>query len=167
MNHQQPLRKVQVDLDELCAAIDVASFEHRYFLDTETGEVILVSDMSDEDEVQQQLAKIDAADRGRYLEVPRAESHEGYGDMEDFVATLRDERLQELLEVAIQGRGAFRRFKDVLDLRASGCVAFKNVCQPIGQHDDPAETLRVERTKSAHRGTPSQLLVKRQSPAIG
>ena len=115
MNHKQPLRKVQVNLDELCAAIDDASFEHRYFLDTETGEVILVSDMSDEDEVQQQLAEIDAGDRGRYLEVPRAESHEGYRDMEDFVATLRDQRLQGLLEVAIQGRGAFRRFKDVLD----------------------------------------------------
>ena len=39
----------------------------------------------------------------------------GYRDMEDFRATVRDQRLQELLDVAIQGRGAFRRFKDVLE----------------------------------------------------
>ena len=114
MNDQNPSSNVQVDLDELCAAIDDASYEHRYLLDTETGEVILLSEMSDEDELQQQLAEIDAAGPGRYLEVPRAEPHAGYRDMEDFIATVGDERLQELLEVAIQGRGAFRRFKDVL-----------------------------------------------------
>jgi len=34
--------------------------------------------------------------------------------MEDFIATVEDEHLAELLEVAINGRGAFRRFKDVL-----------------------------------------------------
>lgn len=34
--------------------------------------------------------------------------------MEDFIATMEDEHLAELLEVAIQGKGAFRRFKDVL-----------------------------------------------------
>lgn len=34
--------------------------------------------------------------------------------MEDFIPTVRDERLQELLDVAIQGRGAFHRFKEVL-----------------------------------------------------
>jgi hypothetical protein len=34
VNDEQPLRKVPVDLDELCAAFDDASYEHRYFLDT-------------------------------------------------------------------------------------------------------------------------------------
>jgi hypothetical protein len=34
--------------------------------------------------------------------------------MADFIATVEDERLAELLEVAINGKGAFRRFKDVL-----------------------------------------------------
>jgi len=46
--------------------------------------------------------------------VPRAESHEDYQDMGDFIATIRDERLQDRLWDAIRGRGAFRRFKDVL-----------------------------------------------------
>lgn len=77
MNDEQPLRKVRVDLDELCAVLDDSSYEHTYFLDTETGEVILASEMFDKDEMQQQFDEIDAADSGRYLQVPRADSHEG------------------------------------------------------------------------------------------
>ena len=34
--------------------------------------------------------------------------------MQDYVATVKDEHLAELLEVALNGKGAFRRFKDVL-----------------------------------------------------
>jgi hypothetical protein len=34
--------------------------------------------------------------------------------MVDFVETVRDGHLRELLEVASRGQGAFRRFKDVL-----------------------------------------------------
>ncbi len=50
----------------------------------------------------------------RFVAVPHVDSHEAYGDMEDFIATVRNPHLRELLEVAIMGRGAFRRFKDVL-----------------------------------------------------
>ncbi len=50
----------------------------------------------------------------RFIEIPRMDSHEGYRDMQDFIATVTDPYLQRLLEVAIMGRGAFRRFKDVL-----------------------------------------------------
>jgi hypothetical protein len=112
MNDQQPRRKVPVNLDELRFAAEDASPEHRYFLDTETGEVIPVSEWFDD--AGKQLAEIDEAEPGRYLQVPRAGSHEGYADMQDFIDTVSDEHLHELLDVAIQGRGAFRRFKDVL-----------------------------------------------------
>ncbi len=91
-----------------------ASYEHHYFLDTETGEVILISEYDDDEESSQRLEAIDKAEPGRYLQVPRAESSDGYEDMQVFIDTVSDKRLQELLEVAIQGKGAFRRFKDVL-----------------------------------------------------
>jgi predicted nucleotidyltransferase len=61
-------------------------------------------------------------DRGLRLVEP-IEPSEAYGDMEDFVETVRDPRARDLLERAISGRGAFRRFKDALyefpDLRAA------------------------------------------------
>jgi hypothetical protein len=50
----------------------------------------------------------------RYVRVPHLDSPTGYRDMEDFIGTVEDAHLRDLLEVAIQGRGAFRRFKDVL-----------------------------------------------------
>jgi predicted nucleotidyltransferase len=50
----------------------------------------------------------------RYIRVPETDSHEAYRDMESFISTVQDERLQNLLWQAIRGRGAFRRFKDVL-----------------------------------------------------
>lgn len=51
----------------------------------------------------------------RFVEVPQTESREAYGDMEDFVGLVGSERLGDRLGRAIEGRGAFRRFKDVLD----------------------------------------------------
>lgn len=50
----------------------------------------------------------------RYLMVPQIPSYEAYTDMEAFIDTVRNRRLQERLARAIRGRGAFRRFKDVL-----------------------------------------------------
>ena len=50
----------------------------------------------------------------RYERIQKVESYEGYRDMEDFIATVEEQHLVELLEVAINGKGAFRRFKDVL-----------------------------------------------------
>jgi hypothetical protein len=114
VNDEQPRRKVRVDLEELRFAMEDASYEHRYFLDTETGDVILASELFDDEEAQRQLADIDEAEPGRYLQVVPADSREGYDDMQDFIDTVSDEHLQEVLDVAIQGRGAFRRFKDVL-----------------------------------------------------
>ncbi len=66
---------------------------------------------------KQQVLVADAVEAGygtRFIAVPRVDSHEAYGDMEDFIATVRNPRIRELLDVAIMGRGAFRRFKDVL-----------------------------------------------------
>jgi hypothetical protein len=50
----------------------------------------------------------------RFVQIPTADSHEGYRDMEDFVATVKDDRIVELLQVALRGRRPFRRFKDAL-----------------------------------------------------
>jgi hypothetical protein len=79
----------------------------------ETGEILFISDYMDDEEVGRLRDKI-GENPDRYKPIPKAESHEGYEDMEDFIATAEDEHLRELLEVAINGKGAFRRFKDVL-----------------------------------------------------
>ena len=63
------------------------------------------------------LIKADRVEAGfgdRFISITSEGSHEGYRDMEAFIATVRNRRLQERLERAISGRGAFRYFKDVL-----------------------------------------------------
>jgi hypothetical protein len=92
VNDEQPRRKVRVDLEELRFAMEDASYEHRYFLDTEAGDVILASEMFDDEETQPQLTEIDEAEPGRYLQVLRTDSREGYDDMQDFIDTVSDER---------------------------------------------------------------------------
>lgn len=58
--------------------------------------------------------EIEADFGSRYIGIPKATSREGYRDMEDFIYTVEDKHLQDLLSVAIDGKGAFRRFKNVL-----------------------------------------------------
>jgi hypothetical protein len=50
-----------------------------------------------------------------FIEIPQVDSREGYQDMEAFIETVSNRHVRELLEVAIRGKGAFRRFKDVLN----------------------------------------------------
>jgi hypothetical protein len=58
--------------------------------------------------------QIEANFGSRYITIPSAEPGEGYRDMEAFISTVRNPHLQERLDRAISGRGAFRYFKDVL-----------------------------------------------------
>ena len=70
---------------------------------------------------KQAILEADRVEAGygvRYVSLPQSDSHEAYRDMEDFIDTLdseRSERLRDRLRRAIQGRGAFRRFKGVLE----------------------------------------------------
>jgi predicted nucleotidyltransferase len=96
-----------VDLDDLANALEDHSWEHSWWLDPGSGEVVLWSDYSREQ------GEPDPESRG-LIPIGPVPSHEGYGDMEDFIARVRDPRPRELLERAIEGRGAFRRFKDTL-----------------------------------------------------
>jgi len=106
-------KTLKIYLDELCSVMEDSSYEHDYYLDLKTGEIVLVSDWMDEEEGEKLRDRIDS-NPDRYEQIPKVESYEAYQDMEDFIATVEDAHLAELLGVAINGRGAFRRFKDVL-----------------------------------------------------
>ena len=58
--------------------------------------------------------RIEAGFGNRFIAIPAEGPHEGYRDMEAFMTTVRNRRLQERLERAISGRDAFQYFKDVL-----------------------------------------------------
>ena len=53
-------------------------------------------------------------DPDAFITIHSLGSGPGYRDMRDFIATVEDPALAERLRRAIEGRGAFRRFKDVV-----------------------------------------------------
>jgi hypothetical protein len=65
-------------------------------------------------EILRDADRIEADYSSRFITIPSQSSSEGYRDMEAFIATAHNPRLQEQLERAISGRGAFRYFNDVL-----------------------------------------------------
>jgi hypothetical protein len=71
----------------------------------------------------------------RTVRVPHVETREAYHDLEEFISTVQNSGKRARLEAAVSGRGAFRRFKDVVhndtDLR-DDWHAFKR--QRLQQH---------------------------------
>ena len=62
----------------------------------------------------QNADRIEAGFGSRFIAIPQEGADVGYRDMEAFINTVSNRRLQEHLERALSGRGAFRSFKDVL-----------------------------------------------------
>lgn len=56
----------------------------------------------------------DELESDRWMDVP-GDSRDAWQDMADFAAAVEDDHVRELLAVAIEGRGAFSRFKSALD----------------------------------------------------
>ena len=111
---EQKMRKVKANLSELTDAFDDCRIGYEYYLDLETGKLLLVSDeFMDINETKKVYEKLDDEPE-RYLSIPTESSREGYQDMVAFTESLEDENLKEKLWIALNGRGAFRRFKDVL-----------------------------------------------------
>ena len=106
-------KTLKIDLDELYDAMENSSYEAEYYLDLKTGEILFVSEDMDDEETGKLKNQIEE-ELDRYEPISKAESFERYRDMQAFIATVEDDHLSELLEVAINGKGAFRRFKDVL-----------------------------------------------------
>ncbi len=99
------LELAQIDLSELAEALEDHSYEHEWYIDRATGEILMRSDHVDD------VEDLEGRDLVAIASTP---SDEGYQDLVDFSTRVRDHRARDLLMRAIEGRGAFRRFKDTL-----------------------------------------------------
>jgi hypothetical protein len=104
-----PPRQVPVAWEALEDAFENNAPEVHSYLHLETGDVIrIVEGITDPGMHSRVMA--DPA----YLRVEPVSSRTQYRWMERFIATVEDGELREKLSLAIEGKGAFRRFKDVL-----------------------------------------------------
>jgi hypothetical protein len=89
--------------------------------DEEGNRVVTLEDYlqqrDDPDWQKEMMLEADRVEQGygtRYIRVERDDPYDDYRAMERFIGTVGDAHLRERLWNAIQGRGAFRRFKDLL-----------------------------------------------------
>jgi hypothetical protein len=137
------MHKLKINRMDFELAFELNSYETTAYLDIETGKVVFVedyavnlldefvnneeslvnisltlqarSDLSETDREQlMDAARVEVDIANRYQMIPKQDSRDGYRDMQEYIESLEDEHLCELLEVAIQGSGAFRRFKDTI-----------------------------------------------------
>jgi Uncharacterised protein family (UPF0158) len=99
-----------LDLEEIGNALaDQTDYEHRWLINPKTGEIAFwTADTGIDGQTPAELDELDL------VCIDPLPSWVWYQDMADFADTITDERAGRRLARAIQGKGAFRRFKDEL-----------------------------------------------------
>ncbi|MDQ0897759.1 MULTISPECIES: UPF0158 family protein [unclassified Paenibacillus] len=120
-------KKATVKLDDLINEIDIQMDETFTYINTHTGEVITLTReeiraAEDEEPLEKfpdwQRENIETAikiiedENDVYLDFTLRNEYHEYEIIEEFIGTLSEDEVREELFGAIQGRGAFRRFKD-------------------------------------------------------
>ena len=116
---------VQVKLKDIIEGLDFQSDEQSSFLNLTTGEVVSITDeelraaeeeqpFEDFPEWQHDAIRIagEIIEMDHYLPLPDRFEINEYRIMERFCLSIDDEDMRDDLCDAIRGRGAFRRFKD-------------------------------------------------------
>ncbi len=122
------MKKLKVSLNMITGLMEMRGSEDAYYLDLETGETVVIpsdlvyhdfdkeddSSLPDWEKDLVPIAKEIDAGSERYQPIPESDSRDAYDDMVRFVETVTDENLREKLYIALDGQGAFRRFKNVI-----------------------------------------------------
>ena len=121
------INKKPVKLDELVGEIEILINGTFTYINIQTGEVITLSEeeiraaenekpienFPDWQKENIEKAKEILEDEDEiYLDFTLRDEYHEYEIIEEFIGTISEEEIREALYEAIQGRGAFRRFKD-------------------------------------------------------
>ena len=117
--------KATVNLEEVLEAIEMRTRESNYFYHKKSGEIYYITDdelrdaedgidISEYPEWQQESLKtaIDIFSTDDYIKLPDDYEINDYKIMEDFCYSIEDKELRNEMTNAIDGKGAFRIFKD-------------------------------------------------------
>jgi Uncharacterised protein family (UPF0158) len=105
-----PMTSLKINLDDMIQALTTRFeiVEGGFYLDIETGEILLSTEGVDEDLPE------DLEDNPRYHLIDPLVSHESFQIMEDFVDSLGETKEADRLQGALNRRKPFRQFKDTL-----------------------------------------------------
>lgn len=119
---------IRVKLDDIIEGLESQSDESHSFLDKRTAEVVCISDeemqaAEDDEPIEDfpdwqqglvRIAKEIVEETGDYIALPTKFDINEYSIMERFCLSLDDSEMSEALYSAINGRGAFGRFKNAI-----------------------------------------------------
>ncbi|MBN2381860.1 hypothetical protein JXQ70_03170 [bacterium] len=104
------MKKLKIDWNNLIDAYSSEQEDFRCYFDTNSGTVVWKSSevmaKANQSEMKSGLQHL--------IEVPTISSREGWELMMDFIERVANPALKNKLMGSIQGKGAFRRFKDIL-----------------------------------------------------
>ena len=120
--------EARVKLSEIIEGLEFQSDESSSFLNTKTGEVVLMTDYAmraaEENEPLEDVpdwerdlvavAREILAETGEYIQLPTKYDIDEYSIMENFCTSLDKQEIGDILYDLISGSGAFRRFKDAI-----------------------------------------------------
>ena len=104
---------MKVKLYDVIEALDFVSPETQYYYSIKTEEILIVWDGMVNGEPDPELIEAIEENFDEYIALPSQYEIDEYSMMEEFVENLPDGRKKMELSESLQGRGAFRRFKDV------------------------------------------------------
>lgn len=105
------MEQLHIDFEYLVFAWQDDSPDTAYYLDSDTGSVVLVQrDLDDVDELREEIE----LQPNRYLYVPKPDPLQPELDLSDYVFTVSNAELRQKLEVAEEGRDKFRSCKKIL-----------------------------------------------------
>ena len=102
-----------INLQVIIDGLEMVDDMNTVFLDLETGDTVYLSDF--DPSLTEDTAELLEEYPDRFLRLPDQREINEYGMMEDFIDSLPDSAQKHTLEMAINGRGAFRRFKDTVN----------------------------------------------------
>lgn len=105
------MEKLFVDIDQLVFAWQDATPENAYYLDLDTGSVILVCpELDDIDDLRDEIE----SEPGRFLFLPKEDPQKIELDMTDFVVAVTDEKLKQSLLEAMERRITYETMEQLL-----------------------------------------------------
>jgi Uncharacterised protein family (UPF0158) len=84
-----------------------------HFIVDRTTEKILVLDLQDKRSIAD-IQKRMAADKARYVQIPKIKGRANFEEMERFIALMEDPRFKETLKSKLTSHKPFREFRDAL-----------------------------------------------------
>lgn len=100
------MKKLKIDWNNLIDAFGSEQEDYRCYLDTSSGDV-----------AWKNIEIVENSEKGldkKFIAAPHISSREGWDLMMDFIANVTNKQLKTKLQNVVQGKGAFKKFKEIL-----------------------------------------------------